>query len=95
MLMQAQKLQRELQKAQNALNDQEFVVEKGGAVKVTVLGNKTIKEIKIDDNALNKDDKEMLEEMIMIVINEAFGQIDQAREEINMRLTGRKEGIGF
>ncbi|MCQ2793914.1 MAG: YbaB/EbfC family nucleoid-associated protein [Bacilli bacterium] len=93
--MQAQKIQRELQKAHAALASQEFTVEKGGAVKVTVMGNKTVKEVKIDENALNKDDKDMLEEMITMAINEAFSKIDQAKEEINLQLTGRKEGLGI
>lgn len=94
MLMQAQKIQRELQKARAELASKEFVVEKGGAVKVTVLGNKTVKEVKIDDNAL-KEDKEMVQDMIVLAINEAQEQIKVAEEDINLRLTGRKEGIGM
>lgn len=94
MLMQAQKIQRELQKARAELANKEFVVEKGGAVKVTVLGNKSVKEISIDDNAL-KEDKEMVQDMIVLAINEAQEQIKAAEEDINLRLTGRKEGIGM
>lgn len=94
MLMQAQKIQRELQKARAELASKEFVVEKGGAVKVTVLGNKTVKEVGIDDNAL-KEDKEMVQDMIVLAINEAQEQIKAAEEDINLRLTGRKEGIGM
>ncbi|MCQ2787163.1 MAG: YbaB/EbfC family nucleoid-associated protein [Bacilli bacterium] len=94
MLMQAQKIQRELQKAKAELASKEFVIEKGGAVKVTVLGNKSIKSVNIDDNAL-KEDKEMVQDMIVLAINEAHEQIKAAEEEINLRLTGRKEGIGM
>ena len=94
MLMQAQKLQRELQKAKAELAAKEFVIEKGGAVKVTVLGNKSVKSIEIDDNAL-KEDKEMVQDMIVLAINEAHEQIKAAEEEINLQLTGRKEGIGM
>lgn len=94
MLMQAQKLQRELQKAKAELAAKEFVIEKGGAVKVTVLGNKSVKSIEIDDNAL-KEDKEMVQDMIVLAINEAHEQIKTAEEEINLQLTGRKEGIGM
>lgn len=94
MLMQAQKLQRELLKAQKELATKEFIVEKGGAVKVVVLGDKTIKTIEINEDAI-KDDKEMVQEMIVLAINEAFGKIKTANEEINLRLTGRKEGLGM
>jgi len=95
MLMQAQKMQRELQKAKNALKEQEFTIEKGGAVKVVLYGDKTVKEIAIDENAFTKEDKEMVEEMIGLAINEAMEQIDNAEAEINMKLTGRREGLGM
>jgi len=95
MLMQAQRIQRELQKAKAELAKQEFTVEKGGAVKVTVLGDKSIKSVNIDEAALNKDDKEMVEEMIVMAINEAFEQIKKADEQINIRLTGRAQGLGM
>ncbi|MCQ2792098.1 MAG: YbaB/EbfC family nucleoid-associated protein [Bacilli bacterium] len=94
MLMQAQRIQRELQKAKAELGSKEFTIEKGGAVKVTVLGNKTIKGINIEDAAL-KEDKEMVQDMITLAINEAFEEIKKAEEEINLRLTGRKEGLGM
>ena len=48
MMAQAQKMQRELKKAMAALAEKEFVVSKGGAVTVTVLGNKEVKAIDID-----------------------------------------------
>lgn len=95
MLMQAQKIQRELLKAKQELAKQEFTIEKGGAVKVVVFGNKNIKEVHIDENALNKEDKEMVEEMIVLAINEAFEKIAEADQEINLRITGRREGIGM
>ena len=49
MLMQAQKMQRELKKKLEALGNEEFEVTKSGAVKVVVLGNKTIKSVSIDE----------------------------------------------
>ena len=61
MMAQAQKMQRELRKAQAELAAKEFVVTKGGAITVTVLGNKEIKSINIDKDAFNPDDKEMIE----------------------------------
>jgi len=95
MLMQAQKMQRELNKAKEELNNREFTVTKGGVVKVVVLGDKTIQEIVIEEDAMNKEDKEMVEESMGLAINEAMEQIDKANEEINQKITGRKEGIGM
>lgn len=89
MIIQAQKLQRELNKAQDELKQKEFTVEKGGAVTVVVKGDKTIKSISIDNDALDPENKEMIEEMIALAINEAVAQIEKLSNEINEKLTGR------
>ena len=93
MLMQAQKMQRELQKAQDELKKKEFSVSKGGAVTVVVLGDKTIKSISIDNDAFEPDNKEMVEEMILMAINEAHQKIDEESNKINEAVTGRAGGL--
>ena len=93
MLMQAQKMQRELQKAQNELKEKEFTVSKGGAVTVVVKGDHSIKSINIDEDAFDKDNKEMVEEMVAMAINEAIEQIENESEAINEKITGRSEGM--
>ena len=95
MLAQAQKMQRELQKAQDELKEKEFTVEKAGAVKIVMLGDKTIAELTIADDAFDKDNKVMIEEMIGLAINEAMEKVDKAMEEINQRITGRAQGLGI
>ena len=95
MMIQAQKMQRELKKAQAELAQKEFVVSKGGAVTVTVLGSKEIKAINIDKDAFNPDDKEMIEDMIALAINEAIQKIEEESEAINERITGQSGGFGF
>ena len=95
LIMQGQKMQRELKKAREALASQEFTVSKGGAVTVVVKGDKSIVSVSVDADAFDKDNKEMVEEMIALAINEAQEQIDAASEEINERITGRAGGMGF
>ena len=95
MMAQAQKMQRELRKAQAELAQKEFVVTKGGAVTVTVLGSKEIKSIQIDKDAFDPDNKEMIEDMIALAINEALAQIEAENEAINERITGQSGGFGF
>ena len=95
MMAQAQKMQRELKKAQAELAQKEFVISKGGAVTVTVLGNKEVKSISIDNDAFDPDYKEMIEDMIALAINEAIKQIDEESEAINERITGQPGGFGF
>ena len=95
MMAQAQKMQRELKKAMAALAEKEFVVSKGGAVTVTVLGSKEVKAIEIDKDAFDEDNREMIQDMIALAINEAIAQIDEEAEEINERITGQPGGFGF
>ena len=95
MMAQAQKMQRELRKAQAELAVKEFTVSKGGAVTVVVLGSKEIKKIEIDKDAFTEDNKEMIEELIPMAINEALEQIAAEEEAINERITGQPGGFGF
>ena len=95
MMAQAQKMQRELKKAQAELAQKEFVVSKGGAVTVTVYGNKQVKSVNIDADAFDADNKDMVEEMIAMAINEANEKIDEEAEAINERITGQRGGFGF
>ena len=95
MMAQAQKMQRELKKAMAALAEKEFVVTKGGAVTVTVLGNKEIKAVEIDKEAFDEDNREMIQEMIALAINEAISKIEEEAEAINERITGQPGGFGF
>ena len=88
MLMQAQKMQREMQKKQAELEAQEFTVSKGGAVTVVVKGDKSIVSVSIDKDAMDPDNKEMVEELIALAINEAIEQIKTLEAEINSQVTG-------
>lgn len=94
MMIQAQKMQRELQKAQDALAKKEFTVNKAGLVNIVVFGNKTIKEIKIEEDGFDPDNKEMIEELIVSGLNELFEQITAESDAIQERITGRT-GLGF
>ena len=94
MMIQAQKMQRELQKAQDALAKKEFTVNKAGLVNIVVFGNKTIKEIKIEEDGFDQDNKEMIEELIVSGLNELFEQITAESDAIQERITGRT-GLGF
>lgn len=93
-LAQAQKAQRELNKKIAEIEAKEYKVTKGGAVTVTMLGSFEVTSVSIDKDAFDAENKDMVEDMIKMAINELVGQIlvekDRAQEEI----TGRK-GMGF
>lgn len=94
MVIQAQKMQREIQKAQAELAKKEFRASKAGLVTVVVLGNKEIVSIDIDKDGFDADNKEMIEELIASALNELFEQIDEENDAIQERITG-KTGLGF
>ncbi len=75
------------------MHKKDFTVTKGGAVTVVVKGNKTIKSISVDKDAFDPDNKEMVEEMIVLAINEAIETITKEEAEINERITGRTGGL--
>jgi len=86
-------MQRELKKAKDQLHEKEFSKNKSGVVDVTVKGDKTIVKIDIDKDAL--EDKEMVEEMIVLALNELFEQIDEEEAAIEDKLAGASKGFGF
>ncbi|MCQ2802663.1 MAG: YbaB/EbfC family nucleoid-associated protein [Bacilli bacterium] len=89
MMIQAQKMQREMEKALAALAKQEFTVSKAGLVTVTVLGSKQIKSVNIDKDGFDPENKEMIEELIATALNEIYSQIDEQTEAIQSKITGR------
>ena len=93
MLIQAQKMQREMQKKQAELEAQEFTITKGGAVTVVVKGDKSIVSVSIDKDAMDPDNKEMIEELIALAINEAVEQIKAKEEQITSSMSGGMGGL--
>ena len=94
MMIQAQKIQREMQKAQAELAKKEFKASKAGLVEVVVLGSKEVVSINIDKDGFDADNKEMIEELIASALNELFEQIDEENDAIQERIAG-KSGLGF
>jgi DNA-binding YbaB/EbfC family protein len=83
MMRQAQKLQEEMGRKQKLFDETEIEASAGGGmVKVTILGNKTLKSIKIDPKVVDSDDVETLEDLIVAAINEASTRADEKKTEI-------------
>lgn len=94
MIMQAQRMQREMKKAQDALEQKEFVVEKGGMVKMTVLGNRSVKSVEIDKDALDPENADLLCETIAMAVNESMEEIQKESDAIQEKITGQS-GMPF
>ncbi len=88
LMQQAQKMQKEMQKKQAELEAQTFdVTSAGGAIKIKIKGSRQIESIEIDKDAIDPEEKEMLEDMIKVAINEAISVVDQAFDQLNASLT--------
>lgn len=82
LMKEAKKMQADMEKSQEELVSKEFdATAGGGAVYVKVAGNKEIKEIKIQKDVVDKDDVEMLQDLIITCINEALRKVDSATNE--------------
>lgn len=81
MMKQAKKMQEEVEKKKEQLSKQEFTVEKQG-VTVIIYGSGEIKSININEALIDPDDKELLEDLMIIAINEAITLVKEAEEEL-------------
>ena len=96
MLRQAQKMQEQMQQAQEELEEMEIEGESGsGLVKVVVNGKKAVQSISIDPKAVDPEDVEMLEDLILTAMNEAIRQADEAANGAMSKIAGGLPGGMF
>lgn len=89
MMKQAQKMQKEMMKLQEEIEQRTVEASSGGgAVTVTVSGKKDIRSIVIQPEVVDPDDIEMLQDLIMAAINEAIRQADEMVAKEMSKLTG-------
>ena len=82
LMKEAKKMQADMEKSQEELQAKEFeATAGGGAISVKVTGGKEIKEIKIQKDVVDKDDVELLEDLILTCVNEALRKVDSAQSE--------------
>lgn len=83
MLKQAQRMQRQMEEAQKTIEEKEFSASAGGgAVEATVTGKKVLTKLTISKDAVDPDDVEMLQDMVMAAVNEALNQAEEANDEL-------------
>ena len=82
LMKKAKKMQADMEKSQTELAAKEFDASVGGgAVYVKVSGNKEVKEITIKKEAVDPDDVEMLQDLILSCVNEALRKVDSAQAQ--------------
>ncbi|MCR5156842.1 MAG: YbaB/EbfC family nucleoid-associated protein [Butyrivibrio sp.] len=93
LMKQAQRMQRQMEESQKELETKEFTAKAGGgAVEATVTGSKTLKSVVISPDAVDPDDVEMLQDMIVAAVNEAMKQADEASSAMLGKMSGGLSG---
>ena len=73
MIKQAQKMQQDMQRMQAELEQKEYTAQAGGGVvSATVTGRHELKSVTIDPEAVDPDDVEMLQDLVVAAVNEAM-----------------------
>ena len=80
LMKEAKKMQADLEKSQTELAAKEFEASAGGgAVTIKVNGQKQVLDLKLEKDVVDPDDVEMLQDLIITCINQAFKQVDDAQ----------------
>ena len=88
-------MQKQMEENQKALEEKEFTATAGGgAVEVTVSGKREIVKVKLSEEAVDPEDVEMLEDLIVAATNEALRQAEEAAASAMSALTGGLGGLG-
>ncbi len=91
-MKQAQKLQEQMQRAQEELANAESVGEAGGGlVRITMTGRHDVRKVELDASLL-QDDKEVLEDLIAAAVNDAVRKIERQSQS---RMASLTAGLGL
>ncbi|SFL35680.1 hypothetical protein SAMN05216390_12128 [Lachnospiraceae bacterium KH1T2] len=94
LMKQAQRMQRQMEENAKALETKEFTAAAGGgAVEAVVTGKKELKSIKISPEAVDPDDVETLQDLVIAAVNEAMKQADEASNAAMGKLAGGLGGL--
>ena len=89
MMKKVQKMQADMAKLQEELKQRTLeVTAGGGAIKVVISGDKEIRSLKIDPEAIDPEDVEMLEDMLIAAFNEALKKVDDMTSTEMAKVTG-------
>ena len=93
LMAQAKQMQKDLEEANKQLNAMQFEASaSNGLVKVVVNGEYKVVNVDIDPSILNKEDKDMIQDLIMIATNEAIDKVDNAKKE---KFGSMSQGLKF
>ncbi len=94
MIKQAQKMQQDMLRMQEEIEQKTFEATAGGGmVKAVVTGKREVTELVIDPEAVDPEDVEMLQDTVIAAVNEALRSAEQAMEQAMSKFTGGFGGL--
>ncbi|MBQ5951597.1 MAG: YbaB/EbfC family nucleoid-associated protein [Lachnospiraceae bacterium] len=94
LMKQAQRMQRQMEEKQKELEEKTYTASAGGGVvEVTVSGKKEVTKVHIDPEAVDPEDVEMLEDMIVAAANEALKKMEEDAGAVMGQFTGGLGGL--
>lgn len=95
LMKQAQKMQKQMEEKTKEIETKEWEASVGGgAVTVKVSGKKEITSVELSKEVVDPDDIEMLQDLIMAAVNEAFRNMEDETSQIMGQITGGLGGLG-
>ena len=95
LMKQAQKMQKQMEETTKALEESTYeATAGGGVVEVTVTGKREVTKVKIDPEAVDPDDVELLEDLIVAATNEALRKCEEESQASMSKITGSLSGLG-
>lgn len=95
LMKQAQRMQKQMEEKTKEIEDKEWEASAGGgAVTVKVSGKKEITSVVLSKEVVDPDDIEMLQDLIMAAVNEAFRHMEDETQEAMGQITGGLGGLG-
>ena len=93
-MQQARKMQEQMERQKRELEESIVEAQAGGEmVKVQMNGKREILSLKINPNAVDPDDVEMLEDLVIAAINDANSQIDELAEKLSPQIPANLGGM--
>ena len=93
LMKQAQRMQRQMEEQQKAMETREFTATAGGnAISITMTGKREVKNVTINPEVVDPEEVEDLQDLIMVCMNDILNQIEEANNEAVSSMTG---GMNF
>ena len=96
LMKQAQRMQKQMEEQAKALEEKEYTAKTGGgAVSITMNGKKEVTALTLNPEAVDPDDIEMLQDLIIAAVNEVIRQVEEDAGAVMGKMTGGMGGFPF